>query len=92
MAERSYPYKAWTLMPSFKPVEVEFREKYASWSFQDYGDVTTTGKLVARVDIFPTKDAAIAGGWERIHAQEAVLEKRMAAISKKRAALAKAAE
>jgi hypothetical protein len=89
-AERTYPYKAWTLQPSFKPVEVEFTSLYRSFTGNDEWDVTSTGKSVHISEIFDRKEAAIAAGWERIHAQEAKLVKLGANLDKRRIALAKA--
>jgi hypothetical protein len=87
--ELTYPYLAWTLMPSFKPVQIELVKHYESFS-NDYGDVSATGKRVYRADIFPTKEAAIAEGWKRIASQEADLAKLAANVEKKKAALRKA--
>lgn len=92
MTTRTYPYKGWTLMPSFKPVEVEFVKLYASYSMPDYGDTTCTGKVVRREDIFPTKDAAIDAGRERLRKQQATLDERQATIYKRLNTLTKAAK
>jgi hypothetical protein len=92
MSERTYPYDAWTLQPSFKPVRVTLVKSYGSLSFAGHWDLNEKGKSFAVSDLFPTKEAAIERGWERIHEQEAKLAKMMAGINKKRIALAKAAE
>lgn len=89
MEERQYPYTAWTLMPSLKPVETEFVSKYKSYSDWD-GDVTAKGKLVARANIYPTKAAAIAAGWGQIGKWEADILKRQETLAKRTAALRKA--
>jgi len=88
---RTYPYKAWALLPSFKPTEIELKAAYASYSHQDYGDVSVTGKVYARSEIYPTKEAAIAGGWARVKEQEATLSKWAESLRKKKVALEKAA-
>lgn len=89
MEERTYPYKAWTLLPSCKPVETEFASKYQSYSQWD-GDVTVKGKLVARADIYPTREAALIAGWGRVAKLEADIRKRQETLAKKKAALRKA--
>lgn len=92
MADRTYPYTAWTLKPSFKPVQVTLVRAYASLQYQNTWDVSESGRFYSIEELFPTKQAAIDAGWERIHEQEASLSKRQASIYKKREALAKAAE
>jgi hypothetical protein len=88
---RTYPYKAWVLMPSFKPVEVEFKEAYSSYgAVRDY-DISAKERAYHISEIFPSKEAAIAAGWVRIHAQEEALTKKAANLLKKREVLAKAA-
>lgn len=87
--ERSYPYKAWILMPSFKPVEVEFVEQYKSFS-EDYGDLTNKRKVVRRDEIFPTKQDAINGGHLRLRRHRAQIAKLQAGHDKKLEALKKA--
>lgn len=84
---RTFPYKAWVLMPSFKPKEVEMVRAYESYSRQDYGDLTGAGKLYARPDIFGSKREAIEEGWRRVDKQKADLDKKLVNIVKKRRAL-----
>ncbi len=88
---RTYPYTGWVLLPSFRPFELTFTERYGSWSSNDYGDQTETGKTYQTSEIFPTKGDAITEGRRRLAEQEARLAKQSAAIVKKRAALDKAA-
>lgn len=91
MSERTYPYKAWALMPSFKPVEVELVECYGSWGrYMEY-DKTAKGKSYhfAR-DLFPTKAAAIAFGRQVVNQQRDDIAKRLERINKRAAALDKA--
>lgn len=92
MSKRTYPYKGWILMPSFKPVEVEFVKLYASYSMLDYGDITSTEKTVRREDIFSTKDVAIDVGRERLRKQQATLDERQATIYKRLNTLTKASK
>lgn len=90
--ERSYPYKAWVLMPSFKPAEVELVKKYESYSFLDYGDLTATGKCYQRGEIYATKEDALTGGHLRLEKSRAQIAKLQAGHDKKLAALKKAIE
>ncbi len=90
MTKRTYPYKAWILMPSFKPVEVEFVREYVAYSRPDYGDITHTGKVVRLEDIYPTKDVAIATGLGKLNVQQINLDERQTTIFKRRNALTKA--
>jgi len=92
MTQRTYPYKAWVLQPSFKPVEVELTQKSYPWSSTDYGDETAKGKSYRTSELHPSKDAAIAAGWIAVERIQADLDKRNETLRKKRAALNKAAE
>lgn len=87
--ERSYPYKAWILMPSFKPVEVEFVEQYISF-VEDYGDRAEKGKIYRRDEIFASKQLALNGGYLRLEKHRAQIAKLQAGYDKKLAALKKA--
>ncbi len=60
MAERTYPYEAWVLQPSFKPKLVKFVAEYGSRRFP--GEVAAGGKFYRPSEIFATKADAIAGG------------------------------
>ncbi|WP_312141258.1 hypothetical protein [Stutzerimonas nitrititolerans] len=91
MPERTYPYKAWVLMPSFKIVEVELVECYGSWGRYMEWDKASSGKSYnVERDLYPTKAAAIAVGRERVAAQQADLAKRQERLNKRIAALDKA--
>lgn len=82
----TYPYTAWTLQPSFKPVEVQIvRNYHGTW------EQTDSGKTIMAAALFPTKEAAIADGWKRVEEMQAALDKRTENLRKKRAALNKAA-
>lgn len=91
MSERTYPYKAWALMPSFKIVEVELVECYGSWGRYMEWDKASSGKSYnADRDLHPTKAAAIAAGRKKIDEQQADIAKRLERINKRIAALDKA--
>jgi len=85
-----YPYKAWILMPSFKPVEVEFVKQYEAFGERDYGDVTNKGKLMRRDEIHATKSEAIKVGHERLAKSRAQIDKLQLGHDKKLEALRKA--
>lgn len=93
MSTRTYPYKAWTLQPSYKPVEVEIVKPsyphsaiYADW------DDTQSGKSYHVHMLHPTKEAAIAFGRSEIERQRKALAERHEKLDKKVAALDKAAQ
>lgn len=93
MFERTYPYKAWVLMPSFTPVEVELVSPYSTYYPELYGhlDVTVKNKVYSTErDLYPTKSAAIAAGRKQIDEQQADIAKRLERINKRIAALDKA--
>ena len=83
-----FPYNAWVLQPSFKPKEVTLIEE-KRW----YGDrchLLDTVKAYLFSEIYPTKQAAIVAGRERIDKQREELNKRRERIDKRAAALDKA--
>lgn len=89
MSNRTYPYQAWVLMPSFKPSEVTIEGPYHKyWSHER--DVTSSGKSYALTELYPNKDAAIDAGSILLDKQEAALSKKQANIDKRREALRKA--
>ncbi len=86
MSERTYPYKAWVLQPSFKPAEVELVCNYGL-----HHDEAAKGKIYhVERSLYPTKAAAIAAGREKIDEQRADIAKRIERINKRAAALDKA--
>lgn len=87
--KRKYPYQAWMLQPSFKPVEVTVTESAYAHSYTDW-DVLSTGKPVHINLLHPTKAAAIAAGREAVAKAEADLVKRRQNLDKKIAQLDKA--
>ncbi len=84
----NFPYTAWRLTPSFKPVEVVIGRSYKAWD----GDflVSERGKYLRGSEVFPTKEQAVEFGRKRIAEMEAEITKREGMIAKKRAALDKA--
>lgn len=80
----NFPYTAWRLTPTFKPVEVVIARRSQSWLISDQG------KYLCSSEVYPTKAEAIEDGRKRIAVTEADITKREARIAKKRAALDKA--
>ena len=79
---RTYPYTAWALKPSFEPKLIELVRPYG-----DYGDLAASGALHARHSIFPVKADAIAAGRKSLERQRINLDKQLANLAKKHAAL-----
>jgi hypothetical protein len=93
MTTRTYPYKAWTLTPSFKPVEVELVGlAWNDWGSYAHWDKSGSGKSYDSTKLHATKDAAIAAGFASLDEQRKKLEKMQATIDKRHAALHKASE
>lgn len=84
---RTYPYTAWRLMPSFKPVQVTLIARHRYDSDYDTDDNETNRHIS---NLFASKAAAIAEGRARVEKQAANLAKSLATLDKKRAALQKA--
>lgn len=85
MSEKTYPYKAWVLMPSFKPKLETFVLKTS------YGhEESQTGKWYRPCDIYETKADAIAAGRETAREQQADIDKRQAKLNRRIASLDKA--
>jgi hypothetical protein len=80
----TYPYKAWVLMPSFKPVEVEIVSGDRGY------ERTSKLKDYKNEAVHLTKEGAIAYGWELIAKEQAAMWKRQDRSFKRRAALNKA--
>jgi hypothetical protein len=84
---KDYPYMAWALMPSFRPVEVRIvGSSLGEWEKSD------TGKLYNHGDLHDSLEAAITFGWDQVRKQEEDLEKRHKRLAKRRLALHKAAK
>lgn len=86
--QQKFPCKRWRLLPSFKPVEVEIVGIDMGWRHRR-SPIDSKGKRYSRdgVDLFKTKDEAIAHGRTVLAAQQKIMDTRQAAIDKKRAAL-----
>jgi hypothetical protein len=85
MSETTYPFTAWTLTPSFAPKEVTLVKR----GYYESYHVTTGGKHYLNSDLQANKAECIKAGWRRIDEQQAVLDKRAAAIEKKKLNLTK---
>lgn len=85
MSEKTYPYQAWVLMPSFKPKEVELVAR-ARLDWEE----SSTGKWYHHTELHPSKAEAIAAGWEKIRIQQADIDKRQAKLNKRIVELDKA--
>lgn len=90
MSTRTYPYDAWVLKPSFKPVKVTLVKPYVSFNGQDYGDVVDSGMNYRLSELFPTIHEAIAAGRYRLFNEEAKAIDKLDSIKKRRAVLDKA--
>jgi hypothetical protein len=99
---RTYPYKAWVLMPSFKPVEIEFvgacdDDEYCEDGEgrpvdADPADITSGSKIYRLHEIYTTKQAAIAAGRALLVRMREAIEKLLVNLDKKSAALNKASK
>ena len=89
----NFPYSAWKLSPSFKPTEVVIESAYeGNWGKKEVTHlISDSGRYYPVGDIYATRADAIAGGRKRLEEQEADIAKKVANITKKRAALDKAA-
>lgn len=91
MSERTYPYKAWALLPSFKPVEVELVERWGNFGQYLNYDRAAKGKVYhVELELHASKAEAIAAGRKKIDEQQADIAKRLERINKRIAALDKA--
>ena len=87
----TYPYTAWVLQPSFKPKEVTFVKHCESWSGEDYGCESESGRVYRRDAIHATKTDAITFGHAEVRRMQLALDKKQESLNKKREALTKAA-
>lgn len=85
---KTYPYKAWILQPSFKPVEVEFVSEYR-YANNKWG-VLASGKHVNESSIYTSTHDAICSGRALLQKQQDDLNKKLANIDKRHRALDKA--
>ncbi len=89
--ERKFPYTAWRLMPSFKPVPVEIMGPYKgprSWLRRHLED--SKGKNYPPEDLFDSKQEAIDWARGELNRKQKSANKVQANIDKKRAEIAKA--
>lgn len=84
--KREYPFKTWTLLPSFKPVEVELVGK----SMESGVHVTSTGSCKHEKNLFETKELAISIGRALLDQMEQKARTTLERMAKKRATLDKA--
>lgn len=84
-----YPFTAWRLLPSFKPVEVEL-VKGEKW-FDVQWSEDASGKSFRNSDLFGSKELAIKEGRSRLQEQQVAIDKKQANINKRLAVLDKAA-
>jgi hypothetical protein len=88
---RTYPYKAWTVMPSGKPVEVELVKSASYWGDEECAwDRAASGKDYDSRKLCKTKVLAVIAALEAVDAQQEKLDKQQATLNKKRATLEKA--
>lgn len=88
---KEFPYTAWRLMPSFKPVSVEIVGLYSgtrSWLRRNLQ--CSKGKIYAPRDLFASKQEAIDWARGELNRKQKSADKVQANIDKKRAEIAKA--
>lgn len=84
MSEPVYPFDAWVLLPSFKPVKRTFTRGFAS------GAYTEEGKWYVTAAIHSSRSDALTDGHNLLNQQQARIDKQLAVMAKRRAALVKA--
>lgn len=88
----TFPYTAWVLTPSFKPVAVTFvRFRYQCPSYGSLHE-TDAGKTYRTKNIHQTRAAAIVWGFTDLAEQQAAIDKKQQNLYKRRAALDKASK
>jgi hypothetical protein len=88
MSARTYPYDGWVLLPSFKLKKVTFVKNYGAYS-GDHGDITDSGKYYQLSQIHALRSDALIAGHNQLNLQQARLDKQLAVMAKRRAALIK---
>ena len=86
MSKQVFPYDGWVLMPSFKPVQVTF----VADSHGSFWHMRESGRQYCALDIYQSKQAAIAAGRAALDEQQVRLNKKQAHIEKRWATLDKA--
>jgi len=90
-SNKTFPYTAWRLMPSFKPAAVEIVGRYSgprSWLRRHVE--CSKGKTYEPRDLFDSKREAIEWARGQLNLKQAAADKVQANIDKKRAEIAKA--
>lgn len=64
--DRTYPFTAWRLMPSFEPVQIEIVRQYSDLHPEWLYDAN--GRIYIDSTLFSTKDEAVADGRSRVEA------------------------
>ncbi len=88
--KKQLPFKAWVLLPSFRPVEVELVE-VAGWPTEDWYR-TAKGKAYHHGELFGSLADAVGAGHRRLDKLRADIDKKLETLSKRRAALDKAVQ
>ncbi|MBO9679512.1 MAG: hypothetical protein J7556_14820 [Acidovorax sp.] len=87
MKTTNFPYTAWVLMPSFKPVQITLERISNGSTSYDEWHKAESGKFYHTDKIHPTKAAAIAWGLADLAKQQAAINKKQENLNKRRAAL-----
>lgn len=91
MSTRTYPYKAWTVLPSGKPVEVELVASAKYWGGSTtVWDRSEKFKKYDSTKLYATKTLALITALEKLDATEEKLRRQLDRIAKKREILEKA--
>lgn len=86
MTNRTYPYTAWTLTPSFSVKQVTLVALYMPGSTNLHA--TADHRVLFEDELHATRDGAIAYGWIKIQEGDERIEKLRARQNKRRAKLA----
>lgn len=79
-----YPYTAWRLLPSFKPVSVKIVAPVETyWRHLRLHKRDDKGKAHAPDSLFPSRAAALQAAIVRAEAQQTKLDKMQAKLNKK---------
>ena len=84
MTQKTYPYTAWRLLPSFRPTQVAIKGQYPNhpeWLLTD------TGRILGVSEVFDTRADAIAAGRAKLEAMSDKYRAMGVSIQKKTQAL-----
>lgn len=81
MAEQTFPYTGWVLMPSFTQKAVVFVKPYGSSTFS--GHISEGGKYYSTGSIYASREEAIAAGVKQLEALDARIKKMTATRDKR---------